>query len=113
MLFDPRFRPTRSLLARVVGWSAWVAPGKGGLGGLSLGIVRVEKMAMNGMMKTPNRPDGVREHLSSLSRASNDRLISTDVAAEVWGISRSTATSRLHRLLKGGWLLQVRRGLFY
>ncbi len=49
----------------------------------------------------------------ALARAATGGLVDTRSAAEAWGVPRATANSRLFRLVRGGWLAAVRRGLFY
>lgn len=65
------------------------------------------------MVTTDTESGDGRDHVVALARASTGGLVDTRRAAEAWGVSRSTATSRLFRLVRAGWLAAIRRGLFY
>jgi predicted transcriptional regulator of viral defense system len=56
---------------------------------------------------------GGRDLVVALARAATNGLVDTHRAAEAWGVSRATATSRLFRLVRAGWLAVIRRGFFY
>lgn len=57
--------------------------------------------------------DGFRELIARLARVSSGGLVDTATAANAWAVPNRVATSRLHRLVRAGWLLRVRRGFFY
>lgn len=55
----------------------------------------------------------IRSALSALTRASQGNLIKASEASHAWGVPSSVANARLHRMVKSGWILAVRKGLFY
>src|SRR5215468_882578 len=61
---------------------------------------------------TPTIPAGPRETLSALARNAKGGLISTDEAARVLGVNGRVAAARIARLVAGGWVARVRRGLY-
>ena len=65
------------------------------------------------MIKTNTTSETGRDLVVALARAATGGLVNTRRAAEVWAVPRATATSRLFRLVRAGWLAAVRRGFFY
>ncbi len=65
------------------------------------------------MNATETTTSGLRELIATLARGSSGGLVDTATAVTAWSVPNRVATSRLHRLVKSGWLLPVRRGLFY
>jgi len=65
------------------------------------------------MKTTDTTSEAGRDVVVALARAATGGLVDTRRAAEAWGVPRATATSRLFRLVRAGWLATVRRGFFY
>ena len=54
----------------------------------------------------------VKDQLAALTRASPGSLVTSDVAASVWGVNRAAATRRLAALAQTGWLRRIKRGTY-
>lgn len=68
-------------------------------------------MSINDMDVT-STTSSARDKVTALARAASGGLIETQAAAKAWGVSPAVATSRLWRLVKGGWLVPAQKGLF-
>jgi len=76
------------------------------------GIVGVAKTTLSVANTTLDNSAGPRATLSRLARNAKGGLIATDEAARVLGVSGRVAGARLARLVAGGWVVRVRRGLY-
>jgi predicted transcriptional regulator of viral defense system len=79
------------------------------------GIVRVINMTTPAMTMTRSISgrEGPRLSLARLARAATGGLVDTRRAAEAWSVSPAVASARLHRMVRAGWVLSVRKGLFF
>jgi len=76
------------------------------------GIVRVANMPPMGIQTTETVPSSARDQLAGLARVATSGLVSSAEAARAWKVPSPVAASRLHRLVRAGWLVTVRKGLF-
>ena len=58
------------------------------------------------------QPSPTKRLIALLSRAAPTGLVTPDLASSVWGGSARQASQRLGDLVKRGWLVRVRRGLY-
>lgn len=54
-----------------------------------------------------------RDELRAIGRAAMQRVLTVAVAANAWGVPTRTAATRLASLADRGWLVRVRRGIYY
>lgn len=61
---------------------------------------------------TEDRPYGVRAALRALQRGATAGTFDTATASRAWGITPESTRARLRRLVAGGWIRRLRRGLY-